>query len=471
MKPRAKPYTTEQSEFLNEVLEMVRHIPIENILYEIYELPQGWCPFHNDKHAGSFKVLHKSNRYRCFSCGAYGDGIDFVQKKENMSFVEVVLKLALQFEILSTDQVKAFKLGKVAEKQINQPPKIYEGILEDHATNEIADVEKRHDIYTLFSKGNSILKTGEKLSKRHLEHLKKERKLSEKDIERIGFFSIPSRSKRYGKAFFEALNNQYGYEPNDIEGIPGFFKLISEDDNKEVTFVGHRGIGIPIKNKHEKIVGIQIRRDQKKEGESRYIWFSSSFANQPDRTDMEGGTGSGSPIHISYPRTNEHPHDIFLTEGVFKSEAIANFANVIAISVQGIQNWRGQIEDFISYLEEEKGHPIYRLHFMFDSDIANNVHVYEATKSMYENLKEVYPNIGFMHYWWNETFGKGIDDVLNQAHASQIKHLDSKTFFTAYDKMIQLLEDETATTINELDKEWIHEYFVVHVAPLFQKKR
>ena len=462
---------TTKTEFFDEVLEMVRQIPIDQIIHEVYELPKGWCPFHNDKKAGSFSVMKRGNFYNCFSCGENGDGIDFVEKMENLPFVQAVLKLAIQFEIITLEQLNAFKRGSLITNKINKPPKVYDGIFEDGGASQIATPEKRNKVYSVFSKGNAILDKQRRLSEKHYNILKNKRKLTDEEIERIGFFTMPKRSRMYTQALIEELKKQSDGESSLIEGIPGFYHLTDKKGTTREVFVGHQGIGIPIKNERGQIVGIQIRRDEMKEGESRYIWFSSSFANSEDYENMKNGTGSGSPVHISYPIKNNFPNDIFLTEGVFKSEAISKFSNAIAVSIQGIQNWRNQLEDFINYLEEEKGQPVYRVHFMFDSDLSENIHVYQATKDMYESLKETFENIGFIHYWWDDAFGKGIDDVINSSYTQHIQRLDSKTLTRAYDKLINRLEDETDIDIRQIDKEWLKENFLTEVAPLFKKKR
>ena len=35
------------------------------------------CPFHDDRHLGSFKISPKKNTYSCYSCGAHGNSVDF----------------------------------------------------------------------------------------------------------------------------------------------------------------------------------------------------------------------------------------------------------------------------------------------------------------------------------------------------------------------------------------------------------
>ncbi len=53
----------------------------------------GLCPFHNEK-TPSFTVNEDKGFYHCFGCGAHGDVIGFVMKRENLAFPEAVEQLA-----------------------------------------------------------------------------------------------------------------------------------------------------------------------------------------------------------------------------------------------------------------------------------------------------------------------------------------------------------------------------------------
>src|SRR5262245_58868858 len=54
---------------------------------------KGLCPFHNDRNP-SFDVDPRRQRYRCWSCGKYGDVISFVQEFERVGFPEALELLA-----------------------------------------------------------------------------------------------------------------------------------------------------------------------------------------------------------------------------------------------------------------------------------------------------------------------------------------------------------------------------------------
>jgi DNA primase len=53
----------------------------------------GLCPFHNEK-TPSFYVVEDKSFFHCFGCGAHGDAIGFVMRKDNLDFIEAIEKLA-----------------------------------------------------------------------------------------------------------------------------------------------------------------------------------------------------------------------------------------------------------------------------------------------------------------------------------------------------------------------------------------
>lgn len=57
------------------------------------------CPFHDDRHMGSFKVSPKRNTFKCFSCGASGDSIDYLMRHEGLTYAEALMWLAKKYGI------------------------------------------------------------------------------------------------------------------------------------------------------------------------------------------------------------------------------------------------------------------------------------------------------------------------------------------------------------------------------------
>ncbi len=59
---------------------------------------KGLCPFH-DERTPSFQVTPSRGLYYCFGCGEGGDAIRFLERIDNLSFVEAVERLADQFGV------------------------------------------------------------------------------------------------------------------------------------------------------------------------------------------------------------------------------------------------------------------------------------------------------------------------------------------------------------------------------------
>src|ERR1700751_449433 len=53
----------------------------------------GLCPFHHEK-TPSFYVVEDKSFFHCFGCGAHGDAIGFVMRRDNLDFIEAIEKLA-----------------------------------------------------------------------------------------------------------------------------------------------------------------------------------------------------------------------------------------------------------------------------------------------------------------------------------------------------------------------------------------
>lgn len=69
---------------------------------------KGKCPFH-DESTASFTVTPSKGIFKCFGCGEAGDHITFLQKKENLSFIEAVHWMAKAYG-LPIDEAKSNKM-------------------------------------------------------------------------------------------------------------------------------------------------------------------------------------------------------------------------------------------------------------------------------------------------------------------------------------------------------------------------
>lgn len=81
------------------IQELKFHCDIEQIISSYVRLTKrgrlltGLCPFHNEK-TPSFTVYPDSQSFYCFGCGAGGNAITFIQRVENLQYVEAIQFLA-----------------------------------------------------------------------------------------------------------------------------------------------------------------------------------------------------------------------------------------------------------------------------------------------------------------------------------------------------------------------------------------
>lgn len=81
----------------------------------------GRCPFHADRHAGSFMVSPKKNIATCFPCNETWNPVDFVMKMENLDYPDALRWLAQKYGIFIDDAPK-FKNVRRSTPRPPQPP-------------------------------------------------------------------------------------------------------------------------------------------------------------------------------------------------------------------------------------------------------------------------------------------------------------------------------------------------------------
>lgn len=249
------------------------------------------------------------------------------------------------------------------------------------------------------------------LTKYHRRELRN-RGLSDKDIDRIGYRSVPQAGLRQ---IADALT---GAGVN-LDKVPGFYF-----DKKAGTyniFPHKSGIFIPYFNVDGKIQGLQIRYDAKitddmpaetvKElKKKRYRWFSSAYA------EYKFGSGTASKNYAYFGSLNLYKDDnpdrvVYVTEGALKAQV----AEVLCKKVYGKQRIFVAVPGVSCYTtfralcRKLKENGIVRMVDVFDSDRFKNDSVMNAVRTM----KEIAKSYGIEFVSWNfGTTQKGIDDFL-----------------------------------------------------------
>lgn len=451
----------DKREFLEMLIARIKLIPIENILETRIKLVKkggyykALCPFHNDRRIGSFVVSSKKGIFKCFSCGVGGDAIKFISLYDGVSYVESAFKIGLQFGIISyLEYDEYFNKRRYKKEEIKKIEQFYMDKIRENNKEEKADIDTLNKVYEIFTSCCE-------LSEEHKKHLTYERKLKEDRLK--DYFTFPTR--RIMKEFVEKLKEK-NLNEEVLKTIPGFFY---DKQKQKFSFVRYKGIGIKIRNNEGKIVGIQIRKDEIQEDQSRYTWFSSAFVNYMD--NYEFGTSSGSPVDVVYPAKLTNPI-IAITEGRFKAEKLAEIG-FTSISVQGVTNWRGIIEEIKEIMKKEEYKKVYNryvktykekppIYICFDADIIFNYQVFSQSKEMTNKIKEKISDLGdIMYIYWDIRNGKGIDDLINNNidYVNKIKKYTKYNFEKNYEMILNLIKENENINIREINKDLFKEYF------------
>ena len=124
---------------IKDRLDIVDVVSKEVILKKQGSHYWGLCPFHKEK-TPSFSVNPKLGIYKCFSCGAGGDALSFIQKTRNLEFFPMIMELAEQFGIpvpKQFDRSESKDLKKNMLKATQSAAEFYNDMLMNHKNSEI----------------------------------------------------------------------------------------------------------------------------------------------------------------------------------------------------------------------------------------------------------------------------------------------------------------------------------------------
>lgn len=386
------------------------------------------CPFHGGTSLGPFVVSTVDNKYphgayHCFKCNAGGDAIKFVMDYFSIDFKEAVLKIAQDAKIITND----FQLNV-------DPPKRYIG------QREAYEIKKDK---TFIAKVYNAFVEAATLNEEDKKYLMEERHLTEEQIARTGYKTFPdktifflegdSRIKENQKSFTSLLLKK-GIQRNNLIGVPGFFK-----ENKKVTFEPIRNsILIPIRDARGNINEIQIDRKAKitRISGSKYICFTSK--------GKEKGTSADSAISVIYPDIIKS-NKIIITEGIYKAEAIASKMSVIAISVQGVGNYKGIEKELLEIKNRYFKGGVIRPYIAYDSDMIFKISVFLQMKNISDYIMNHVEETEVKYLYWNRKYAKGIDDLIYTYQDNYLKLIaplekdewDKSFLYTVYEIILE----------------------------------
>lgn len=329
-----------------------------------------YCPFCNTKK--KLNINFSDDVFNCPKCGKGGGMIDLYQSifsvpDKKQAIKEIKSALNIQNEVIVNNNNR-----KSQNKKIQNQKKEPNVVMIDKCYREFLGQLS--------------------LSSRHKNELLFNRHITEENIEKYLFRSVPV----FGyKKLAENLSKKY-----DLTQVAGFYYHKEQDWhgwdinlNSKMT-----GIIIPAFSVNGLIKGLSIRLD-KPIHKTKYIWFSSD--------DLAKGNSSHSPAF--FVQGENRPNQVILTEGSFKAIITNQEWGVSVYSLGGVNN--------TTYLEQDlkllKDKGFTEVVECFDSDYRYNDFVKEAKLK----IKEYVLSAGLKHstFEWTPEEGKGLDDyILNK---------------------------------------------------------
>ena len=271
------------------------------------------CPFHADEKLGSFVVTPDKQMWYCFTENIGWSGIHFEMLYFELDFKDAVFHLARRCSLISEEEYKRQAGKKMDEKMV----KTIEKSLEKPVSKPCAPKASSDVINTVYS----IMPKVCGLRKEHEKQLLKARGLKKEDLG--DYFTFPTRKmdlpkriyretgemmakRKFGKPLRELDETERAWMEKsralatlakELPSVPGFYT--NEKENR-IDFSSYKGIGFLVRDDAGRVQGIQIRRDVVKEGESRYVWFSSAFAEAAPGCSR--GAPSGAPGGVIFPK-------------------------------------------------------------------------------------------------------------------------------------------------------------------------
>ncbi|MCR8613189.1 MAG: DNA primase [Mycoplasma sp.] len=275
----------DKNDFSNRIKEIISNTDIVTIISSYQNLDKkgknyfGICPFHDDN-TPSMSVSPEKQMFKCFTCGAGGDVVEYVSRREKIQRMKVIQKFAndlgVDFNFVEKNTIK------YSEKQLE--------------SLEILEETKNYFMYSLEMNSNSAIT-------KYLES----RNITKKIIEKfeIGYAnSTGLKDYLSAKDFNEAQMINAGVLTENLKQF--FFNRII----------------FTIKNKDDKIVGFSGRAL----GEAKPKYINSQESNIFKKTNILYNLNNSFEII-------KHNREVIVTEGFMDVIALykADIENTVAI--------------------------------------------------------------------------------------------------------------------------------------------
>lgn len=240
----------------NRTIELVRlQVNIRDVVADYAHLqPSGsktkcCCPLHHEK-TPSFHIDPVRNTFHCFGCGAGGDAISFIQKKEGLSFPEAVRYLAKKHNIL------------IEEETRERTPEEQEQDKQREAMLVAYEVVQKYYVSNIHQQDENA------------------RQAYEYACDRWGIELVENAGIGFAYDKWDGLQN-YAKEPSLSLPLLKQMGLIGHSDKTNNDYDFFRGrVMIPIKDRYGRIIGYSGRTMSGDESTPKYLSTSNNVLYQ-----------------------------------------------------------------------------------------------------------------------------------------------------------------------------------------------
>jgi hypothetical protein len=213
------------------------------------------------------------------------------------------------------------------------------------------------------------------------------RGLDARAIERAGYASLEVTGRAaLGRAIVEAVGADLAAR------VPGYVKR-ERDGRSWPSVAGWPGLLVPCRDQQERILGMQVRRDDPGDG-PRYLWLSSR---------SQGGASASTFAHVPVIAPDARRDEVIVTEGPLKADVVTALDGRLCIAVPGVGAWARALP----VLEALRPRSVL---VAFDADLLTNPTVKLAHDELCAAI--VARSIPCASLRWPPSLGKGLDDAL-----------------------------------------------------------
>lgn len=379
---------------------------------------QTYAQCYNCGKQNKFSVNTDVNMYHCFSCGIGGGPIKLYSQLKGLKYIDAALLIARASGDISNEEYDRATGTPDARQKISSDAEVFKKIEEKKAEEEAeykAPPETTDLVY------RHLLKLPEfALTEEAYRYLVNRRKLSDRIIKEVGFFSY-SKGFKIEKLIESIKSEKPDFDLRQFVGVPGFYFIFADEKKKNGWWSFKNAspdcLGIPLRNSYGQIVAFQYRYMGEQLRDNKYFYLSSR--NIKNEGKINGyGSSPGSPVSVCFPDTIENAV-FYIGEGMFKMLELSKEGSV-CFSCQGVQTFHYVADEakecmkcptLIQRSASMKGSREVSFCIVYDMDMYSKVQVVNAAVKTGNYLKKEFPGKRISLLLWRDSLGKGYDDM------------------------------------------------------------